>query len=268
MTHAGKTYVLTGVSSGVGAAVAADLIARGAHVIGIDRVQPRATLAGFHLCDLTQPDQIDAVLAALSGPIDGLVNIAGVPGSLPVETVAKVNYLAMRRLTDALMPRLSDFGAVVNIASTAGANWRERAALVKSLIKFDGWDAGLRHFLGFNLDSVRAYDVTKEAVILYSMLASSRERHRGVRVNTVSPGAVQTPILDTFYATMGADLLTRLRDQAGGRDARPVEIAGPVAFLLSRDADWVNGTDLMVDGGAEVAMTLEGIAHPAKTLAF
>ena len=268
MSHASKTYVVTGVASGVGAAVAADLMTRGARVIGLDRADPTVDLAGFHRCDLTDPAQIDAAVAALAGPIDGLVNVAGVPGSLPVETVAKVNYLALRRLTDALLPRLNDFGAVVNVASTAGANWRARADLVRSLIAVEGWDAGLRHFLGFGLDSVRAYDLSKEAVILYSMLVSSRERHRGVRVNTVSPGAVETPILSTFYDTMGADLLTRLRTHAGGRDARPEEIAGPVAFLLSRDAQWVNGIDLIADGGAEVSLTLDGLASPARTLAF
>jgi NAD(P)-dependent dehydrogenase (short-subunit alcohol dehydrogenase family) len=268
MSHEQKTYVVTGISSGVGAAVAADLTARGARVIGIDRVPPQADIAAFHLCDLTDPRQIDRTLSEIRGPLDGLVNIAGVPGSLPVETVVKVNYLALRRLTEGLLPRLSDFGAVVNVASTAGANWRERVAMVKSLITVEGWEEGLRHFLGFGLDSVRAYDVSKEAVILYSMLVSSRERHRGVRVNTVSPGAVETPILRSFYDTMGADLLTRLREQAGGRDARPEEIAGPVAFLLSRDAGWVNGADLIVDGGAEVTMTLADLARPAKTLAF
>lgn len=268
MTHKHKTYVVTGVSSGVGAAVAADLRDRGAHVIGIDRTAPKTEMAGFYLCDLSDPRQIDATLAALPDKLHGLVNVAGVPGSLPVETVVKVNYLALRRMTEGLMPRLADFGAVVNVASTAGANWRERAAMVKSLISVDGWDEGLRHFLGFSLDSVRAYDVSKEAVILYSMLVSSRERHRGVRVNTISPGAVQTPILRTFYDTMGADLLTQLRMQAGGRDARPEEIVGPIAFLLSHDAGWVNGTDLIVDGGAEVSMTLAGLATPARTLAF
>jgi len=264
--HAGKTYVLTGVSSGVGAAVAADLAARGANIIGIDRVPPAGALAVFHHCDLRDPAAIDRTIAAIEGPLDGLVNIAGVPGSAPLETVVKVNYLAVRRLTEALLPRLADFGAVVNIASTAGASWRNRVELVKSLIAKPGWDDALAHFQSFRLDSVTAYDVTKEAVILYSMLVSSRERHRGVRVNTVSPGAVQTPILETFYETMGRDLLTRLRDQAGGRDARPEEICGPVAFLLSRDACWVNGTDLMVDGGAEVALTLSGLATPAKTV--
>ncbi|MEY4982480.1 MAG: hypothetical protein RIR62_746 [Pseudomonadota bacterium] len=230
-------------------------------------MDPKAPLAAFHRCDLTDPAQIDATLAAIDGRIDGLVNIAGVPGSLPAETVIRVNYLALRRLTDAL-PRLSDHGAVVNVASTAGANWRARADLLRSLIAVEGWEAGLKHFLGFGFSAVQAYDVSKEAVILYSMLVSSRERHRGVRVNTVSPGAVQTPILATFYDTMGADLLTRLRLQAGGRDARPEEIAGPVAFLLSRDAQWVNGIDLIADGGAEVSLTLEGLASPARTLAF
>lgn len=268
MSHAGRTYVLTGVASGVGAAVAADLTGRGAAVVGIDRVKPKATLAAFHRCDLTEPSQIDATVAALGGPIDGLVNVAGVPGSVPIETVVRVNYLALRRLTEALLPRIADHGAVVNVASTAGANWRARADLVRGLIAVEGWEAGLRHFLGLGLTSVQAYDMSKEAVILYSMLVSSRERHRGVRVNTVSPGAVQTPILASFYDTMGADLLTRLRTQAGGRDARPEEIAGPVAFLLSRDAQWVNGTDLIADGGAEVSLTLEGLATPARTLAF
>lgn len=268
MDHKEKTYVVTGVSSGVGAAVANDLMTRGARIIGVDRVEPKTRLAGFHQCDLTDCDQVDAVLAALAAPIDGLVNVAGVPGSMEVETVVQVNYLALRRLTEALLPRICDFGAVVNIASTAGANWRTRAAMVKSLIAKPGWDDALAHFLSFGLDSVTAYDVTKEAVILYSMLASSRERHRGVRVNTVSPGAVQTPILDTFYQTMGADLLGRLRTQAGGRDALPREICGPVAFLLSRDACWVNGTDLIVDGGAEVLMNLDDLAVPSKSLPF
>ena len=217
MTHAGKTYVLTGVSSGVGAAVAADLLSRGARVVGIDRVEPKSELSIFHRCDLTDPTQIDTTVAAIAEPLDGLVNIAGVPGSLPVETVIKVNYLALRRLTETLLPRLNDFGSVVNVASTAGANWRSRADLVRSLIAIDGWEAGLEHFIGLGFNSVAAYDASKEAVILYSMLVSSRERHRGIRVNTVSPGAVQTPILATFYDTMGTELLSRLRTQAGGR---------------------------------------------------
>jgi NAD(P)-dependent dehydrogenase (short-subunit alcohol dehydrogenase family) len=266
--HHGKVYVITGVSSGVGAALAEDLMARGAHVIGIDKAKPKVKLVNFHRCDLTDCAQIDATIAAIQGKVDGLVNVAGVPGSLPIDTVIKVNFLALRRLTDGLLPRINDFGSVVNIASTAGANWRARTAMVKSLISKPDWNDALTHVLSFGVDSIAAYDLSKEAVILYSMLASSRERHRGVRVNTVSPGAVQTPILETFYKTMGSDLLGKLRTQAGGRDARPSEISGAVAFMLSQDAGWVNGADLIVDGGAEVLMNLDELAIPAKTLSF
>ncbi|MCQ1775329.1 coniferyl-alcohol dehydrogenase [Neorhizobium galegae] len=268
MTHENKTYVLTGVSSGVGAAVVADLSGRGAKIIGLDRVEPKGSVSTFFKCDLADPHQIDAAVQAIAEPIDGLVNIAGVPGSFKVETIAQVNYLAVRRLTDTLLPRIRDFGAVVNIASTAGTNWRARTGMIKTLIAKSDWKEGLAHFLSFGLDSVTAYDVSKEAVILYSMLASSRERHRGVRVNTVSPGAVQTPILDTFYETMGEDLLGRLRSQAGGRDARPGEMCGPIAFLLSQEACWVNGTDIIIDGGAEVLMNLDDLAIPAQSLSF
>ncbi|EUC20680.1 coniferyl-alcohol dehydrogenase [Paraburkholderia hospita] len=268
MTKTSKIYVVTGVSSGVGAATVKRLAQDGAAIIGLDIKEPETPLYRFIKCDLSDPNAIDAALAQIDGPIDGLVNVAGVPGSLPTEVVAKVNFLALRRLTDALLPRLNAFGVVVNVASTAGANWRARADKVKTLLATQSWEAGLDAFLGFGFDSVAAYDFSKEAVILYTMLASSRERHRGVRVVSVSPGAVETPILKTFYETMGEDLLGRLRTQAGGRDARPQEIAGAIAMMLSSDGTWINGTDLIVDGGAEVLMNLESLARPASPLSF
>jgi NAD(P)-dependent dehydrogenase (short-subunit alcohol dehydrogenase family) len=263
-----KTYVITGVSSGVGAATVARLAQNNARLIGLDIKEPKASLSRFIQCDLSDPKAIDAAIAKIDLPIDGLINVAGVPGSLPIEVVAKVNFLALRRLTDALLPRLNHFGVVVNVASTAGANWRARVAQVKTLLASESWHEGLETFLGFGLDSVTAYDFSKEAVILYTMLASSRERHRGVRVVSISPGAVETPILKTFYETMGEDLLGRLRTQAGGRDAKPEEIAGAIAMMLSSDATWLNGTDLIVDGGAEVLMNLGAFAKPAQPLSF
>ncbi|MDR0242924.1 MAG: coniferyl-alcohol dehydrogenase [Burkholderia sp.] len=268
MQRNSKTYVVTGVSSGVGAATAKRLARDGALIIGLDIKQPQAELHRFIECDLTDPAAIDSALAKIDCPIDGLVNVAGVPGSLPTPVVAKVNFLALRRLTEGLLPRLNQFGAVVNVASTAGANWRARVSQVKQLLMATSWDDGLNTFLGFGFDSVTAYDFSKEAVILYTGLVSSRERHRGVRVVSISPGAVETPILKTFYETMGEDLLGPLRTQAGGRDAKPEEIAGAVAMMLSDDATWVNGTDLIVDGGAEVHMNLQELAVPAKKLEY
>lgn len=268
MSHENKTYVVTGVSSGVGAALSTDLMRRGARIIGIDRAEPKVDFAAFFRCDLTDNAQIDAVLAAIDEPIDGLVNVAGVPSNRNVETIAKVNYLAMRKLTDALLPKIRDFGAVVNVASAAGANWRGRTDVLKGLVSKASWDGALEFFLAQRFDSVVAYSVTKEAVIYYSMMVSSQERHRGIRVNSVSPGAVQTPILKDFYNSMDVKSLDRLREHAGGRDGLAEEMCGPIAFLLTQDAAWVNGTDLMVDGGAEVTMYLGELVRPAKPLTF
>jgi NAD(P)-dependent dehydrogenase (short-subunit alcohol dehydrogenase family) len=266
MNFEGKRYVLTGVASGIGAATARALGEAGAYVIGVDRNTPEANVDEFHACNLAEPAQIDALASVLKQPLDGLVNIAGVPGSKPVDLIAKVNVLAVRRLTEALLPRIADEGAVVNVASAAGLYWRNRLDAIKEILAARGWDEGLDALLSLGFDPSALYDFSKEVVIVYSALVSSAERHRGVRVNSVSPGAVETPILREFYATMDNALLNKIKAQAGGRDARPDEIVGPILFLLSKDARWVNGTDLLVDGGGEVAMTLGDLAAPPRAL--
>lgn len=262
----GKRFVVTGAASGVGAALAAVLQDGGASVIGLDIRHDQARCDESIHCDLADPASIDAVVAGLKGPLDGLINVAGVPGSMPMALVAKVNFLGLRHLTAQLLPRIGDGGVVINVASTAGAGWRDRKDRALPLLLATTWEQGLAVFDGLDLDPVAAYDFTKEAVILYSMLISSQERHRGVRVNSISPGAVQTPILKDFYATMGSDLLGKLRTQAGGRDAQPLEVARAIALLLDDGFFWMNGVDLILDGGAEVVLTLGSLATPATTV--
>ena len=118
------------------------------------------------------------------------------------------------------------------------------------------FDDGLAWVRDHPMSGPDAYNFSKEAVIVYSQVASMLARPFGVRVNTVNPGAVETPILDDFYDTMDNAILDRLKAQAGGRDGRPEEIAPALCFLLSDDAVWINGTEINVDGGAEVAINL------------
>ncbi len=89
-----KTLIITGVSSGIGAEVARLARFQGANVIGIDRHEPQLTVDGFFQADLGDPDSIDALIERLPRQIDGLCNIAGVPGTAPVKAVAEINYLA------------------------------------------------------------------------------------------------------------------------------------------------------------------------------
>ena len=116
-----KTLIVTGVASGIGAEVARLARFQGATVIGIDRHEPQLTLDGFFHADLSDPTSIDALVARLPQQVDALCNIAGVPGTAPMQTVAEVNYLGLRHLTQALLPRMPAGGSIVHVASVLGA---------------------------------------------------------------------------------------------------------------------------------------------------
>ena len=114
------------------------------------------------------------------------------------------------------------------------------------------------------MTGTEAYNFSKEVAIVYAMAGSMLGRPYGVRSLSVSPGAVETPILKDFYATMGADVLDRLKDQSGGRNGNPEDIAKVIVFALSDDAAWINGTDIGVDGGSEVAIAFDLLDQSAQ----
>lgn len=254
--NARGTVVVTGTSSGIGAATANLLSEQGWRVIGLDRRAGDTPLDTFLACDLTEPDAIDRAVAAIDGPIHGLVNVAGVPGSLDGETVMRVNLLGLRHLTETLMPAMAPGGAVIHIASGAGSGWRDNLPQVRSLLAERSFADGLVWVRSQAMSGPQAYNFSKEAVIVYALLGSMLWRAHGVRSLSLSPGVVETPILKDFEDTMGKAVLERLRDQSGGRNGTPGDIAPVIAFLLSPEAAWINGTDLGVDGGSEVAIAL------------
>ncbi len=252
----GKRIVVTGASSGIGRATADLLIERGAEVVAMDRRDPQSSAMTFVACDLIDSGSIDRAADLIDGPVHGLANVAGVPGSADGETVMRVNLLGLRRLTEITVPRLEPGGSVVNVASCAGTGWRANLETLRDLMAAQSFDEGLTWVRDHPMSGPDAYNFSKEAVIVYSQVASMMARPFGVRVNAVNPGAVETPILDDFYGTMDNAILDRLKAQAGGRDGRPDEIAPAICFLLSEDAGWINGTELNVDGGGEVAINL------------
>lgn len=246
----GKTIVVTGASSGIGAATAKVLRSRGARVVGLDIKGDGAGLDSFHHCDLADPESIQSTLGAIEDPLHGLANVAGVPGSFDGETVMRVNFLGLREVTETLLPRLESGSAVVHVASDAGMGWRNRLELIRDLIQNRTYEAGLAWVRNHPFEGSDAYYFSKEAAVVYAIACSMQARPYGVRSLSVSPGAVETPILKNFYETMDASMLDRLKAETDGRNAHPDEIGKVVVFALSQDASWLNGTDLIVDGGA------------------
>src|SRR5580658_2150587 len=121
----GKRVVVTGGSSGVGAALVGVLGELGASsIVIVDRNEPdRGAPGTFLQADLSDPGAVAALPARIEGAVDVLFNNAGVAGTLPARTVMAVNVLALRRLSADLLGRIPPGGAIVNTASIAGGRW-------------------------------------------------------------------------------------------------------------------------------------------------
>jgi len=244
MSHgalAGKTVVVTGAASGIGAAVAELARSQGGSVIGLDR----NTSTGCDELDLSDEASIDAVISSLPPRFDVLCNVAGVPATQPDSLVLNVNLLGLRQLTLGLRARLAG-GSVVNVASTAGSGWPSVLDEINEVLATTSMEEGAAWLADQTLE-MDAYNFSKAALIVWTMRTAWEWRHDGPRLNCVSPGAVDTPILGDFHASMGPILgaVTALV----GRDGRPEDIAPAVCFLASSESSWINGVNLIADGG-------------------
>jgi NAD(P)-dependent dehydrogenase (short-subunit alcohol dehydrogenase family) len=251
MSLQGKNIVITGASSGIGAETARLARYQGAHVIGLDRNDPMITLDGFIKVDMADTASIDAAVAALPGRIDALVNAAGVSGLANKELVARVNYLGLRHLTEALVPNLTGGGAVVNIASILGAEWPKRLDAHKALAATRTFADGESWLAGAQITQESCYQYFKEALIVWSKKRGYEMfMQHDIRMNSVAPGPVFTPILGEFVQMLGEE---RVASDAANikRPAIADEIAPPILFLCSDAARWVTGINLPVDGGID-----------------
>jgi NAD(P)-dependent dehydrogenase (short-subunit alcohol dehydrogenase family) len=171
-----------------------------------------------------------------------------VPGTLPAEDVLAINYLGFRMMAEGVLPLLRPGGSIVAVASIAGLAWAQRTAHLAGLLQCTTAAEVTRWQSGQD-PNYPAYSTSKEALILFAKrLAATAWSQFGVRVNTVSPGPVETPILRDFEQSMGKDMLDIVRTTVG-RHATVADIVPVIGFLTSPAATWVVGQDIQVDGG-------------------
>ncbi|MQY24118.1 SDR family oxidoreductase [Nocardia macrotermitis] len=243
-----RRVVVVGAGSGIGAATAAHFHRNGDHVLAID-LRPNDTPAAQHeLCDLRDTSAIAALLTRIGPGWDLLAYVAGVPGTAPATDVLKVNYLGMRLLAEGMLPLLREGGAIVTVASVAALGWTERIPALAGLLDTTDPDEVQRWQAGQD-PAYPVYSTSKQAAIIFAKrLAPAAWQKYGIRVNTVSPGPTETPILADFETSMGKDVLDTVKATVG-RHAAVEDIVPVIDFLGSPQARWINGQDIHVDGG-------------------
>ncbi len=252
-----STYVVSGAAGGIGAATTALLRAQGHEVITVDLhdadvVADLGTVAGRAAAV--------AGVQARTDVVHGLVPAAGIGGFTGVDSalVVSVNFFGAIALVRGLQPQLAAAGnaGVVLLASN-------------SITGMPGWTAEVAtHCLREDEDTARTVAAGVESVMVYpgtkAALAWWARREgvkpewigAGIRLNSVAPGKTATAMTDQLAADPVFGPLSKDYPSAIGRDARPEEIAAPIAFLLSEAASMVVGACLFVDGGTDA------ILHP------
>lgn len=253
--------LLTGASTGIGFATLQRLVAAGHDVTTLDVKAPPAGSTRHVDCDLADPAAVDAAVDALDGTFDALGNVAGVAGSMGAPLVLRVNVYGLRQLTERLLAtgRLADGGSIVNIASMAGRFWERHLDRVDALDAAADAVAGAALADAYERGGPAAYVLSKEWVCAYTQRLAGRLLERRIRVNSVSPGPVVTPLLPYFVQDAGPGALEFLNEQIG-RPAQPDDIAQAVAWLLVGESGWVNGVDLPVDGGMSAGLRTGWVA--------
>ena len=246
----GKRVVVSGGGgAGMGAAATTELANLGAEIHVIDLKEPPVPVASHQVVDLRDPDATDAAIEKIGGPIHALFNCAGLPGPpfSDVDTML-VNFAAMRHLAELCADRMTEGGAICSISSGAGMGYLQQIEKWMPLMQTEGF-AGAKKWCEENPEAIASgYAPSKEAIILWTHYAALAFSKRDIRVNVISPGPTDTPMMPAFEEHSGKELIDTFTLGAGRR-SRPEEQAYPMIFLNSDAASYITGENLNTDGG-------------------
>ncbi len=262
---AGKTIVVTGAASGIGKRTAELAQTMGANVLSIDRDRPQNPIGDFIQGDLGTAQGVQAILDQLPGGLDALANVAGLSGTPGAAPTLAVNFLGLRALSLGIAAKLIQSGSIINVASIAGFGWRSNLDTTKRAVAVKGFPDPEQFCADHGILDENAYPASKELLLLWTYQAAhlARFKSKAIRVNAVSPGPVETPILKQFRDVLGDARVDSDIDRVG-RAGTANDIAPIIAFLASDGARWINGTNIACDGGLEASVMADVMGFQAQ----
>ncbi len=264
LRYKNKRVIVSGCFSGMGEATARLLVQLGAEVHGIDYKKAALSLASFQQVDLREPATIDSAIEKIGGNVDALFNCAGLPQTMPALDVMKVNYAGTRRVTECVMPLMKEGSAIASISSTGGLGWSRRLPQLMELISKSTYAEAVKWCEAHLEDVKEGYTLSKEAIIVWTMLTSQDLIKQGIRINCTLPGPTQTPMMKHFEAATAASVLDTAM-QPINRRSTPEEQAAALVFLNSDVASYINGVAFPVDGGFMSGIAM-GKINPGKMM--
>jgi NAD(P)-dependent dehydrogenase (short-subunit alcohol dehydrogenase family) len=266
-----QTVIITGAAGGMGAAIAHAFAQEGHDLILCDlNAAPLADLAkvlegratiDIVAGDVTAADYPARIVATLGArKIGALVHAAGVsPSMADGNRVFAINFIATTRLVEKLLPHMAPGGAAILIASNSG-QIIARPLFDNALKKVINGGSSL--ILKLMLRNSRmAYPMSKRAVQLYAKAMSPAFGKVGARIVSLSPGIIDTS-MGRLEQRAGPEMDKMIAVTPLGRMGEPREIASVVVFLASPGASYINGTDILVDGGTVAG--IEAVGGPLK----
>ena len=257
--YQGKNVVITGAASGMGQAAAQLLVDLGALVYALDVADVSVPVTQAIKTDMKDPESIDAAVAQLPDAIHAVFNCAGVPSPpFSCEDTVMINFVGLRYLTENLVPRMGEGGAIASIASVAGMGWKPVVDQVRECLALDNSFEAARAWLQDNAETILdGYGFSKQCIIVYTMTMARALAKQGIRINCIAPSPTDSAFMVKLKGEgQIPDEAVELFLPSNGRYASGQDMGEPLVLLNSRMAGFVSGINVPIDFGycAEVAM--------------